>query len=79
MDSIFTRDIPAGSLVMMHKDARIGPQEHYGGLGMVVKSYRFKKEEPLDYFVSDVVWSNGQISCGVLATFLIIITGEEEP
>jgi hypothetical protein len=77
MDSIFTRDIPGGSLVMMHKDARIGVQECYGGVGIVVKSYRFKKEEPLDYFVADVVWSTGQISYGILATALIILTGGE--
>lgn len=76
MNSIFTRDIPGGSLVKMHKDAKIGAQGHYDGVGIVVKSYRYKREQPLDYFVADVAWSTGQISYGVLTTTLIIL--EEE-
>ena len=77
MNSIFTRDIPGGSLVKMHKDARIGAQEYYSGVGIIVKSYRFKRDQPLDYFVADVAWSNGKISYGILTTTLIILTGEE--
>ena len=77
MDSIFTRDIPGGPLVRMHKDAKIGVQECYSGVGIVVKSYRYKREQPLDYFVADVAWSTGQISYGILTTTLIILTGEE--
>jgi hypothetical protein len=75
--SIFSCDIPEGALVRLGEGVLRKHDSFCKGVGIVVKSYRFK-ESPLDYFVTDVAWADGQITRGILSATLNILEREEE-
>jgi len=75
--SIFTASVPEGALVKLAEGVQT-TRHLCKGVGIVVKSYKFKDYEPLDYIVSDVVWEDGKITKGVLSSTLVILREEEQ-
>ncbi len=77
MTSIYTTSLPEGALVRLGEGVQT-TQHLCNGVGIVIRTYKFKDYEPLDYIVSDVVWTDGKITKGILSSTLIVLREEDQ-